>query len=281
MVGPTRFTVEGAVDLRFSDDVAVVVGSANGLGLAIAAGFAEEGVDLALIDRDPTVTTRADELRKAHGIKAIAIVADVTDKGAMSAAAAEVARELGRQDHLVYAVGIGSGKFGFPFWNLEPEDWGGVIEVNLLGAVTAAHAFVPALIAAESATMLFLSSVAGQIGSQTDPPYSAAKAGLINFAQCAAKDLARRGVRVNCVCPGMIRTQLNRSVWQAWNDRQPDEKRQSYDEWSAAKIDQVVPLGRWQEPEDIAAMAVFLASPRAKNITGQTINVDGGFVMHW
>ena len=129
--------------------------------------------------------------------------------------------------------------------------------------------------------MLFLASVAGQIGSQTDPPYSASKAGVINFAQCAAKDLAPYGVRVNSLCPGMVQTPLNRSVWQAWADQQPPEKRQDYETWAAEKIAKVVPLNRWQTPEDIAAMAVFLASDRAANVTGQTVNVDGGFVMHW
>jgi NAD(P)-dependent dehydrogenase (short-subunit alcohol dehydrogenase family) len=129
--------------------------------------------------------------------------------------------------------------------------------------------------------MLFLASVAGQIGSQTDPPYSASKAGLINFAQCAAKDLAPFGVRVNSLNPGMVKTPLNRSVWQSWADRQPEESRQDYESWTAEKIAKLVPLNRWQTPEDVAAMAVFLASARAANVTGQTINVDGGYVMHW
>ena len=151
--------------------------------------------------------------------------------------------------------------------------------MNLVGAANVAHAFAPAMAATRRGTMLFLSSVAGQIGSQTDPPYSAAKAGLINFAQCAAKDLAPFGVRVNTLCPGMVQTPLNRSVWQAWADRQPAGERQPYEEWAAEKIRRLVPLNRWQTPEDIAAMAVFLASPRAENITGQTINVDGGYVM--
>jgi NAD(P)-dependent dehydrogenase (short-subunit alcohol dehydrogenase family) len=134
---------------------------------------------------------------------------------------------------------------------------------------------------ARSGTMLFIASVAGQIGSQTDPPYSASKAGVINFAQCAAKDLAPYGVRVNTLNPGMVQTVLNRSVWQSWADRQPAEQRRSYEDWTADKIRQLVPLNRWQTPEDMAAMAVFLASPRAQNVTGQTINVDGGYVMHW
>jgi NAD(P)-dependent dehydrogenase (short-subunit alcohol dehydrogenase family) len=129
--------------------------------------------------------------------------------------------------------------------------------------------------------MLFIGSVAGQIGSQSDPPYSASKAALINFAQCAAKDLAPFGVRVNTINPGMVRTALNRSVYEAWAARQPESMRGTYESWTAEKIAKLVPLNRWQEPEDIAAMAVFLASARGRNITGQTINVDGGYVMHW
>jgi NAD(P)-dependent dehydrogenase (short-subunit alcohol dehydrogenase family) len=156
-----------------------------------------------------------------------------------------------------------------------------VVRANLLGAVNTAHAFAPTLVEHKRGTILFISSVAGQIGSQTDPPYSAAKAGLINFAQVAAKDLAPYNVRVNTLCPGMVQTPLNRSIWQAWHDQQPPEARQTYDEWAEAKIQRLCPLGRWQTPEDVAALAVFLASDRAANITGQTMNVDGGFVMHW
>ena len=111
-------------------------------------------------------------------------------------------------------------------------------------------------------------------------PYSAAKAALINFAQCAAKDLAEYDVRVNTICPGMIKTAVNRSVWQAWFCQQPEDERRSYDEWADEKVNRVVPLRRWQECEDVANLAVFLASFRANNITGQTLNVDGGQVMH-
>ena len=88
-------------------------------------------------------------------------------------------------------------------------------------------------------------------------------------------------MRVNSLCPGMVKTALNRAVWEAWNARQPEAERRTYDDWAGEKVSRVVPLGRWQEPEDIADMAVFLASRRAANVTGQTINVDGGYVMHW
>jgi NAD(P)-dependent dehydrogenase (short-subunit alcohol dehydrogenase family) len=268
------------VDLGLTGQTAVVAGGARGIGLAIARAFAQEGASVVVIDRDAEAETAARELEQKC-VRSLGIVADVTSHDAMWQAAARVTEALGRIDHLVFAVGIGSGKYGFPFWNLEPSDWGRVLEVNVVGAVNFAHAFAPALIAARSGTLLFLSSVAGQIGSQTDPPYSASKAALINFAQAAAKDLAPYGVRVNSLCPGMVKTALNRSVWEAWERQQPPEKRLSYEEWAGEKIRRVVPLGRWQEPEDIAAMAVFLASARARNVTGQTINVDGGFVMHW
>ena len=127
--------------------------------------------------------------------------------------------------------------------------------------------------------MCFISSVAGQIGSSTDPPYSAAKAGVINFGQCAAKDLAPFGVRVNMIAPGMVATPMNKSVWQSWRDASP-ENSLTYEQWGAHKCKQVAPLGRWQEASEIASMIVYLASSRACNITGQTINVDGGQYMH-
>ena len=223
----------------------------------------------------------ARQLEAQHRVRSVALLGDVLDYPAMQRAAAEVGTTFGRIDHVVFAVAIGSGKFGFPFWNLEPGDWGRVLQVNVVGAVNVAHAFAPALVQAHSGTMLFIASVAGQIGSQTDPPYSASKAALINFAQCAAKDLAPHGVRVNTLCPGMVQTTLNRAVWEAWDRQQPPDQRQDYEEWAGDKIRRLVPLGRWQTPEDMAAMVVFLASERAKNVAGQTVNVDGGFVMHW
>ena len=280
------------MDLGLAGQVVAVFGAARGIGEAIAKAFNAELANVATIDRDVSVMDVAEQLpllRPAARAPiadhddhlSLGLVADVTDLAAVRRAGESVHRYFGRCDHVVFAVGVGSGKFGFPFWNLEPADWEPVLRVNLLGAVNVAHTFAPMLVQAGSGTMLFISSVAGQIGSQTDPPYSAAKAGLINFAQCAAKDLAPHNVRVNSLCPGMVKTPLNRSVWEAWNARQPEDQRQAYDDWTADKIKKLVPLNRWQEPEDIGAMAVFLASKQGQNIAGQTINVDGGYVMHW
>lgn len=239
-----------------------------------------EGATVVILDRSSTSEQAAAEIGRETGANAIGLVCDVTDYVQVQSAVATVQRQLGQPRHMAYAAGMGSGRFGFPYWNLEPADWLRVLQVNLMGAVHAAHAVGPLLAEAKAGTMLFISSVAGQIGSQTDPPYSAAKAGLINFAQCAAKDLAKHNVRVNTICPGMVQTPLNKSVWQAWHDQQPAEARLSYEEWAGSKVKAVCPLGRWQTPEEIASLAVFLASERAKNITAQTMNVDGGWVLN-
>lgn len=268
------------MNLGLNDQVVVVLGAASGIGRAIAQEFVAEGARVAVVDRAASIDTVAKELG-GDAQNVFPFVADVTDYAALQTIAAEIEGVVGPVRHVVFTVGIGSGKYGFPFWNMEPSDWGKVIEVNLLGAVNTAYAFTPSMRARKEGTLLFLSSVAGQIGSQTDPPYSASKAALINFSQCCAKDLADYNIRVNTLNPGMVNTPLNESIWRASNANLPADQQLTFDEWSSQKIGRIVPLKRWQEPEDIAAMAVFLASARAKNITGQTVNVDGGFVMHW
>ena len=268
------------MDLRFEQDLAVVTGGASGIGKAITVGFAEQGAAVIVLDRNPAGAAVATKITEEYQVSAEAVTTDVTDYSAVRAVAERITASSKKRIHLVCAAGMGSGKYGFPFWNLEPSDWQRVLDVNLMGVVNTAHAFVPAMTRARAGTMLFIASVAGQIGSQTDPPYSAAKAAVINFAQCAAKDLAEYNIRVNTISPGMIQTPLNRSVWQAWNDRQAAADQRSYEDWAGEKIKKIAPLNRWQEPEDIAAMALILASDQAKNITGQTLNIDGGQVMH-
>ena len=269
------------MDLQLKDHVALVTGGASGIGWAIARGFAAEGCHVALWDRSPAVTDQAGQIAAEFAVRTIGLVVDVSDEASVTQAQHHTLETLGVAEHIVHAAAIGSGKFGFPFTKLKPADWHRVLDVNVLGMVHLAHAVVPSLLDANRGTMVFVSSVAGQIGSQTDPPYSASKAANINFAQCLAKDLASSGIRVNSVCPGMVQTPLNRGVWESWNNDQPPDKQRSYEAWAGDKIRQVVPLGRWQTPENIADMIVFLSSPRASEVTGQTINVDGGFVMHW
>lgn len=268
------------MNLELQESVVVVLGAASGIGRAIAQGFVREGARVVALDRSPTITEAVQTMGTATR-PVTPIVADVTDYAALQQAATKIEAEVGPVAHVVFAVGIGSGKYGFPFWNLTPADWPKVLEVNIMGAVHTAHAFSAPMRERHTGSFVFLASVAGQIGSQTDPPYSASKAALINFAQCCAKDLAPYNVRVNTLNPGMVNTPLNQSIWRASNANLPPEQQLTFEQWSMDKISRVVPLKRWQEPEDIADMAVFLTSARANNITGQTINVDGGFVMHW
>ena len=261
------------MEFELDGHVAVVTGGASGIGLACARGLADEGCRVVLWDVSADV--------KNLGWPSLGVMVDVSDHTAVEAAMRETEAALGPISHLVHAAAVGSGKFGFPFSNLTPDDWPRVLNINVMGMVHMAHAMAPGMIARKAGTMVFVGSIAGQIGSQTDPPYSASKAANINFAQCLAKDLAPHNVRVNVVNPGMVQTPLNRRVWQAWSDQQAPDQRRTYDDWAAEKIRAVTPLGRWQGSADIADMVVFLSSARAGQVTGQTINVDGGQVMHW
>ena len=269
------------MELGLKGSVAVIVGGASGIGLAAARCFASEGANISLWDSASNTREIANSLSRELSVKCCGYEVDVTESESVVAAMADTLQQFGSVGQLVHCAAIGSGKFGFPFTNLQPEDWPRTLQVNIMGMVHVAHAVAPHMIERQCGSMVFLASVAGQIGSQTDPPYSASKAANINFAQCLAKDLAPHGIRVNTVCPGMVRTPLNRSVWQAWYDQAPAPDRLDYEEWSARKIAAVVPLRKFQAPEDVADMIVFLSSKRAAHVTGQTINVDGGFVMHW
>ncbi len=262
---------------ELKDSGVIVVGGASGIGRACAEGFLDEGANVVVWDVAANVAETAAAL---HSDRCLGLTVDVRNLDAVVRAAAESESAFGPIQHLVHAAAIGSGQFGAPFTRLQPSDWANVLDVNVNGMVNVAHAIAPGMVDRREGTMVFVASVAGQIGSPTDPPYSASKAANINFAQVMAKDLAGDGVRVNTVCPGMVKTPLNRNVWKSWNDRQSEADKRTYDEWAAEKIAQLVPLGRWQQPEDVANMVVFLSSNLAAQVTGQTINVDGGYVMH-
>ncbi|QDV26788.1 SDR family NAD(P)-dependent oxidoreductase [Aureliella helgolandensis] len=267
------------MDLGLAGHTALITGGANGIGLATAKAFAAEGCRLLLWDLATSVAV-AEELADEFGVDVQSQQVDVANFNQCQSQLAEFIGSGRSIQHVVHCAAVGSGKFGFPFTKLNPEDWRKPVEVNILGMTNIAHVLTHYLTEQQVGTFVFVASVAGQIGSQTDPPYSASKAANINFAQCMAKDLACYGIRVNTVCPGMVQTALNRAVWQAWHNTALEGDKQSYEEWAARKLQSVVPLGRWQACEDIASMIVFLSSDRAMQVTGQTINVDGGQVMH-
>jgi len=256
--------------IQLHDQTVAITGAANGIGLAIARAFLEAGARVIAIDLNAEALAR---FQSSAPDRIEVVSASVADFSVLKAGLAD--RTI---DHLVCAAAVGSGKMGFPFWNLDPGEWSRVLDITLMGTINTVHACVPALLEGDTSrkSVLLLASVAGQIGSQTDPPYSAAKAATINFAQLAAKDLAPYGIRVNAMSPGMVKTELNRAVFES----SKESKTTSYETWAEEKIKRVSPLGRWQEVDEFGAMSVFLASEFGRNITGQTINIDGGQVMH-
>ena len=261
------------MELELSDSVALVVGGASGIGKASVDAFLAEGARVVIWDIKHMDVAPADRAR------CFAFQVDISDLAAVEQAMIDTESAIGSIEHLIHSAAIGSGKYGFPFTNLKPQDWLRVLDVNITGMVNVAHTVSPYMVRQGHGTMVFVASVAGQIGSPTDPPYSSSKAANINFAQVMARDLAASGIRVNTVCPGMVKTPLNRAVWQSWNERQAEENQLSYEDWGDAKINQLTPLGTWQQPKDVADMILFLSSKRADQVTGQTINIDGGQVM--
>lgn len=250
----------------------VIAGAAEGMGRVMADFFSAREARVTLWDRNPSV------LEAASQVKGFADIVDVTDWEAVKAAAAS-AEARQPVAHVLYVVGMGSGKSGFPFWRLAPSDWPGVYEVNVLGAVNVVHAFVQGMISRRRGSFVLLSSVAGQFGSQNDPPYSAAKAALICFGQIMARDLAPYEVRANLIAPGIVDTPMQEKVHAANVARLPADERPDYQTWMTEKLAAMVPLNRPQTPEDVAQAALFLCSDAARNITGQVLNVDGGWVM--
>ena len=254
------------------DEHVVIVGAAEGLGQAIATLFAERGAVLTLWDRNPAVQ------EVATSVGGRAEIVDVTDWEAVSAAA--VATEKHQPvTHVIFVVGMGSGKSGIPFWRLEPADWPAVYNVNVQGAVQVVHSLVRPMVVRQKGSFVLLSSVSGQFGAQNDPPYSAAKAALISFGQVMAMDLAEYSVRANLIAPGIVDTPMQKKVYTANVARLPENERPDYETWLRSKLAKMVPLKRPQTPEDIGQAALFLCSDAAQNITGQVLNVDGGWIM--
>ena len=178
------------MELELNGGVAVVTGGSSGIGWACAESLAREGCSVAIWDLSADVEEKAAVLSHKYDQPSLGKMVDVSANDTVQAAMRETEANLGSISHLVHAAAIGSGKFGFPFTNLDPSDWTRVLDVNIMGMVNVAHAVAPGMIARRTGSMVFIASVAGQIGSQTDPPYSATKAANINFAQCLAKDLA-------------------------------------------------------------------------------------------
>jgi NAD(P)-dependent dehydrogenase (short-subunit alcohol dehydrogenase family) len=245
---------------RFAGRRALVTGAASGIGRACAERLAAEGAVLALADRDAAgLAATAGRLGRAgHGDPAVHEVDLGTAAGCREAADAAV-RTLGGLDVLVHAAGIGHAA---RLEDVREADWSRVIAVNLSSVFFLTQAALPALLDGGGA-VVHVASSAGLVGQAYTAPYAAAKAGVVSLVRSMGLELARRGVRVNCVCPGGVDTPLARAV------RFPDDAESDL----VQRLVPLLPLGR---PEEVAAAVAWLASDEARYATGSALVLDGG-----
>lgn len=237
---------------RFAGRRVLVTGGGSGIGEATCRLLGAQGASVAVVDRDAAAAQRV-----ASSIGALAITCDVRDSESVTAAVAQVERELGGLSDLVNNAGVGNAK---ALGAYSDKEWALLVGVNLTGTFNMIRAAAP-LISAQGGTIVNNASLSGLRPTRGEAPYSAAKAGVISLTQSAALELSPR-VRVNCVAPGMIHTPLTEVV--VANQR-----------WRAA-AELATPLGRIGTADEVAKVIAFLISDDSSYITGQTIVVDGG-----
>lgn len=250
-----------AMGFDFKGRRVVVAGGSRGIGRSIALGFAAAGADVSICARGAGTleATRAEIAR--HGRRAHAATCDLADGPAVARYVAEAEAALGGIDVLVNnASGFGMAD--------DEAGWAAGLSVDVMAMVRASHAALPALERAPGSSIIHISSISGLRPSVRTPAYAAVKATMIHYTQSQAAALARKGIRVNCIAPGSI--EFPGGLW---------EKRRLAGEPLYDRILASIPFGRLGEPEEVADVALFLASPFARWVTGQTIAVDGGQVL--
>jgi meso-butanediol dehydrogenase / (S,S)-butanediol dehydrogenase / diacetyl reductase len=243
---------------RFEGKTVLITGAAHGIGRAIATRLGAEGARVAVVDIDAAGAEQAAGELAADGIETLALHCDVTQRASVDAALDRTVERFDRLDVLVNNVGLAR---DVPFEETDEEEWARQVEPTLGGAVRCIQAALPHLERTKG-SIVNIGSVNG-ITAFGNEAYSAAKAGLHNLTENLAMRYARRGIRVNVVAPGTVRT----PIW----GRRLAENPAIFDE-----ISQHYPLGRVGEPEDVAAAVAFLASADASWITGVVLRVDGG-----
>jgi 2-hydroxycyclohexanecarboxyl-CoA dehydrogenase len=247
-----------------SAGTALVTGAARGIGAAIAARLAAAGFAVAVCDLDgEAAQARAAELAERHGVAVLAVTVDISDSAAVKAAVARVDGELGPVDVLVNNAAIDVIE---RFVDSSEQTWDRVIGVNLRGTITMTRAVLDRMIERGHGRIIHIASDAGRVGSSGEVVYSATKGGVIAFTKTLAREVARSGVRVNCVSPGPTDTALLAQVAEASPNLRDALARS-------------IPMRRIGEPADLAPAVVFLAGDGARFITGQTLSVSGGLTM--
>lgn len=241
----------------------LITGASGGIGSAIAVAFAQNGYDVALNynKNEAKAKKLAGILRETYGVNAAAVGADVSDRTAVNSMFDEIDRLFGNLDVLINNAGIAEQKL---FTDISSDEWCSMLNTNLGGVFNCTQeALKRYMLKNHSGVILNISSMWGQVGASCEVHYSAAKAGVIGLTKALAKEVGLSGIRVNCICPGVIMTDMMKE----------------FDENTVAELKEETPLNLLGTPEDIADSAVFLCSEKAKFITGQILGVNGGFVI--
>ncbi len=247
---------------RFDSHPVIVTGAASGIGRAIAERLAADGAWVAIFDRSGAAAEAlAGELR-ADGGRASAYPLDITDRAAVLRAVAAFEAEAGPAYGLVNNAGWDEAR---DFVDTDPEFWDKVIAINLRGPISVTHAVLPGMLRRGAGRVVSIASDAGRVGSSGEAVYSAAKGGMIAFMKTLARELARRGITCNSVCPGPTDTPLLASF-----DREGR---------LARALERAIPMGRLGQPSDYPGIVAYFLSEEAGFVTGQTISVSGGLSM--
>jgi 3-oxoacyl-[acyl-carrier protein] reductase len=252
--------------MRLLGKTALITGASRGIGRAIALRFAQEGCDLAINyvaeDGRDNAAEAAAVAREAEalGRQAVCLEADVTDLAAVQTMVAEAVAALDKLDILVNNAGITRDR---TLRKLGPDDWDAVLRVNLTGAYNCCQAVLPHLLEQGGGRIVSMASVVGLMGNFGQCNYAASKAGLIGFSKSLAREVARKGITVNCLAPGFIDTEMTQAI--------PEDVK--------PQIIAQIPMGRMGTAEDVANAALFLVSAEASYITGHVISVNGGMYM--
>jgi 2-hydroxycyclohexanecarboxyl-CoA dehydrogenase len=252
--------------MKLAGRSAIVTGGGRGIGRAIALGLAREGAQVAVLD---ILKDNADQVAgeiAALGRKGLALPADLTRRAEVNRAVEEVLAQFGQLDILVNNAGWDKLE---PFLESEEETWEKIIAVNFRSVLYMCKAVLPHMVARGRGKVISIASDAGRVGSMGEAVYAGTKGAIIAFSKTLAREMARHSITVNVVCPGLTETPLLQGI----RDQSP----------KAAKVIEAVtraiPLGRVGQPEDIAGAVVYLASPEADFVTGQTLSVSGGLTM--
>ena len=247
-------------EVKIMQTAALVTGSSRGIGRAVALELARQGWDLCINyhERADAAAETAQAVR-ALGRRAITVQADVSDRSAVGAMVERCQAELGEIGVLVNNAGVAGQAL---FQDVDDALWDRYFGVNLQGARNTVQAVLPAMLHEKRGSIVNISSIWGLRGASCEVTYSCTKAGIIALTRSLAMELAPSGIRVNCVAPGVIETDMVRVLGQETLDQLASD----------------TPLGRLGQPEDIAHAAAFLASDKAGFITGQVLTVDGGFI---